>query len=98
VFGAVDPRGIGLEVAVEHADVKGPPVPATVPLVVAGSAAPTKPAPAILRASGTDVNHDGSRLFVEVDRLDHRHPVDTEQFAPYVGTEHAILLALSSNL
>jgi hypothetical protein len=38
------------------------------------------------------------RLFIEVDRLDHRRPVDTEHFAPYVYTEHAILLAANSNL
>jgi hypothetical protein len=44
------------------------------------------------------VDDHGIRHFVEVDRLDHRRPIDTEQFAPYVGTEHAILLALSSNL
>jgi hypothetical protein len=39
-----------------------------------------------------------SDLLVEVDLLDHRRPVDTEHATPYVGTEHAILLALSSNL
>src|SRR5450756_595632 len=59
---------------------------------------PTLPATALLRASGTDVDDHGSSLFVEVDRLDHRRPVDTEQFAPYVDTEHAILLASNSNL
>lgn len=36
-------------------------------------------------------------LVVGVDLLDHRGPVDTERTTPYVGTEHAILLALVSD-
>jgi len=43
------------------------------------------------------VDDHGFRIFGEVDRLDHRRPVDTEQYPPYVGTEHAILVALSAN-
>jgi hypothetical protein len=93
VFGTVDPGSVGLQVTEQHAEVQCPPVPSPHPLVVAGSTASTEPTPALLRAPGTDVDHHGFRIFVEVDRLDHRRPVDTEQFAPYVGTEHAILLA-----
>jgi hypothetical protein len=44
------------------------------------------------------MDHHGFGLLVEVDLLDHRRPVDTEHATPYVGTEHAILLALFSNL
>jgi len=98
VGGTVHPRGVSLEVAEKDADIQCPPVPAPFSPVVAGSTTPTLPATALLRASGTDVDDHGSSLFVEVDRLDHRRPVDTEQFAPYVDTEHAILLASNSNL
>jgi hypothetical protein len=48
--------------------------------------------PPFLRASWTDVDDHGTRLFVEVDRLDHRRPVDTEQIASYVGTERTDFL------
>src|ERR1035438_9582405 len=75
------------------AHVEGPPVPSPHTLVVAGSTASAEPAPALRRTPRPNVDHHGSCLFVEVDSLDHRRPVDTEQFAPYVGTEHAILLA-----
>jgi len=44
------------------------------------------------------MDHHGFGLLVEVDLLDHRRPVDTERTTPYVDTEHAILLAESSNL
>jgi hypothetical protein len=44
------------------------------------------------------VDDHGVGFFIEVDRLDHRRSVDTEHFAPYVYTEHAILLAANSNL
>jgi hypothetical protein len=44
------------------------------------------------------VDHHRVGLLVEVDLLDHRRPVDTEHATPYVGTEHAILLATNSNL
>jgi hypothetical protein len=43
------------------------------------------------------VDHHRVGLLVEVDLLDHRRPVDTEHATPYVGTEHAILLATNSN-
>ena len=74
-------------------EIQGPPVLPALSLVVAGSTAPAAPAAALGRPPRTDVDDDGFRLFVEVDRLDHRRPVDTEQFALYVGSEHAILLA-----
>ena len=65
----------------------------TLPLVVAGSTSPAAPAATLGRPPGADVDDDALRLLVEVDLLDHRRPVDTEQPAPYVGTEHATLLA-----
>lgn len=79
--------GVGLEMAVEDTEVQRPPVPATLPLVIGGSTASAPPAAALRRTSGTDVDHHGLGLLVEVDSLDHCLPVDTEQFAPYVGTE-----------
>jgi hypothetical protein len=39
------------------------------------------------------MDHHGLCPFVEVDRIDDRLSVDAEQFPPYVGAEHAILLA-----
>jgi len=93
VLGAVHPGSVGLQITHERAEVQCPPVPPALPLVVAGSTASAAPAPALGRAPRTDVDNDGFRLFVEVDRLDHRGPVDTEQFPPYAGSEHAILLA-----
>ena len=96
VFGTLHPGSVGLQVTEQHAEVQCPPVPSSHPLVVAGGTAPAAPAAALGRAPRTDVDHHGFRLLVEVDRLDHRRPVDTEQFAPYVGCEHAILLALFS--
>jgi hypothetical protein len=85
-------------VAEKDTEVQRPPVPASFPLVIAGSTHSAPSTSSLRRAPGTDVDHHGIAFLVELDRLDHRRPVDTEQFAPYVGTEHAILLALSSNL
>jgi hypothetical protein len=93
VLSTVHPGSISLEVTEEDADVEGPPVPSPHTLVVAGGTTPAEPASAFRRTPRPNVDHHGSCLFVEVDSLDHRRPVDTEQFAPYVGTEHAILLA-----
>jgi len=93
VFRAVHSGSVGLKVTEQDAEVQRPPVPATLPLVVARGETRTAPAAALLRASGTDVDHHRISLFVEVNRLDDRLSVDTEQFAPYVDSEHAILLA-----
>jgi len=82
-----------LEVAEEDADVQCPPIPSTLPLVVAGGTLPAHATAAFLRAPRTDVGDHGTGIFVEVDRLDHRRPVDTEGTAPYLYSEHAILLA-----
>jgi hypothetical protein len=98
VFGTVHPGSVGLQMTEEHTDVEGPPVPSSDALVIAWGTYPAPATPALLRASGPDVDDDGISHFVEVDRLDDRLPVDTEQLGPYVGTEHANLLALSSNL
>ena len=78
----VHPRSVGLNVTGQHAEVHGPPVASPHPLVIARGATPTAPTMALLRAPGPDVDDDGIRLLVEVDRLDDRLPVDTEQFAP----------------
>jgi hypothetical protein len=42
------------------------------------------------------MDHHRFRLLAEVDLFDHRRPVDTEHATPYVGAEHAILLAANS--
>jgi hypothetical protein len=97
VLGAVDPEGVGLQVAHQGAEVQCPPVPAPFSLVVAGSTTPAPATQSFRRASRTDVDHHGIGLLVEVDRLDHCLSVDTEDPAPYVYTEHAILLALFPN-
>jgi hypothetical protein len=93
VFGAVHPRGVGLEEALHGPEIERPPVAAAFPLVIAGSTQPTPSTPALGRTPRSHVDHHGFGLLVEVDLLDHRRPVDTEHATPYVGTEHAILLA-----
>ena len=98
VLGTVHPRGVGLEEALHRPEIERPPVAPALALVIAGSTHPAAPTPALGRTPRPHVDHHGFGLLVEVDLLDHRRPVDTEHATPYVGTEHAILLALSSNL
>jgi len=38
------------------------------------------------------VGDDGILPLVDLHRIDHRGPVDTEHATPYVDTEHAVLL------
>jgi hypothetical protein len=97
VLGAAHPRGVGLEEALHRPEVDSPPVPPTFPLVITGSTHSAAPTSTLGGAAETYVDHHSFRLLVEVDLLDHRCPVDTEHTTPYVGTEHAILLAANSN-
>jgi hypothetical protein len=97
VLGAVHPRGVGLEEAAHRAQVKCPPASPALSLVIARSGLAAAPTAALGIPAGPYMDDHGV-VVVLLHCLDHRRPVDTDHSAPYVGTEHAALLALSSNL
>jgi hypothetical protein len=57
--------------------------------VIAGGSLPADPAAALGVPPRSDVSDNDVVLLVDLHRLDHRRPVDTEHATPYVGTEHA---------
>jgi hypothetical protein len=92
VFGAVDPWGVGLQIAERHAKIERSPVPSSPTLVIAGSPTSTETTSTLRRPPRTHVDHDRVSLFIELHRLNHGRPIDTERPTPYACVEHANLL------
>ena len=87
MLGAVDPRGVCLEDALERSEIEAaPPSPALPPVIARGThAAASTATPGALAQAHMD---DHRRIVVlDLHVLDHDVPVDTDDPAPHVGPE-----------
>jgi len=77
VLGAGHPRRVGLQEHPVQAQIRAPPPPAPLALVIARAAPPAQPAAAPRAPARPHVHHHRFRLVVELDLVDHRALLDS---------------------
>ncbi len=80
----------GLQDAPQQAQIRAPPVPPALPVVIAWAVSLALSATLLRALTRTDRDHDRLALIVELDVVDHGRLLDPEHAGPCRGVAHAV--------